>query len=418
MKLTSKFCSVLIFLMIIDWSIEDTERNVLEQILNYHPSNINALVARKVNEQNNETADVYVNLFVRMIETIDDKNAEIKMQVRLRMSWVDSRLSYQHLDEMKREPIDMIRLTDTSKVWIPDVFFSNEKQSHEHNLIQPNSFVRIYPNGTVLFSKRLSLTLSCPLNFKKYPHDAQVCIIRIAVYQSTRNSVNLRWKPNDSVQIVKNIHMKNFVLERFQATETISKSNGDDYSVVQVDFLFQRNFFCYFKKFYVPVVITVLISWVPLWLERVLILRIYVAMSTVMYLAWYYTVQDPDLSISYNTALHTWNAANFIFVILAALESLMIVFMIKTNKNAIKRIHPDDNDEFKMIPNDQNKSKVLDITDEKLNLDAEIMKIKTNFKICFINVHKEVQIIDAAARLFFPSAYTLFLFFYWITYQY
>lgn len=120
--------------------------------------------------------------------------------------------------------------------------------------------------------------------------------------------------------------------------------------MLNVDLHFSRDLFYYFKKYYLPVVVVVLISWIPLWLERVLILRIYIAISTVIFLGWYYTVQNIDLLISYNTALDSWNAANFIFVLLVALESIFITFMIKTNTNAIKRIHPDDSDEFKMLP--------------------------------------------------------------------
>ena len=78
-------------------------------------------------------------------------------------------------------------------------------------------------------------------------------------------------------------------------------------------------------------------------------------MSTVIFLAWYYTIQNTGLMNSYNTAVDIWNAANFIFVFLVALESTLIVFMIKTNSNLILRTHPDDNDEFKMLPHGPDK---------------------------------------------------------------
>ena len=50
-------------------------------------------------------------------------------------------------------------MTDPDKVWMPDTFFQNEKTGHFHNIIVPNVYVRIYPNGKVLYSIRSVLNL-------------------------------------------------------------------------------------------------------------------------------------------------------------------------------------------------------------------------------------------------------------------
>lgn len=47
-----------------------------------------------------------------------------------------------------------LTLNDPSKVWMPDLFFSNEREGHFHNIIVPNVYVRIFPNGWVLYSIR------------------------------------------------------------------------------------------------------------------------------------------------------------------------------------------------------------------------------------------------------------------------
>ena len=49
-----------------------------------------------------------------------------------------------------------------------------------HNVLVPNLYVRLYADGTVLFSIRVSLTLSCPMNLKMYPLDTQKCPMQIA----------------------------------------------------------------------------------------------------------------------------------------------------------------------------------------------------------------------------------------------
>ena len=73
-----------------------------------------------------------------------------------------------------------LMLTDPDKIWKPDLFFKNEKSGHFHEITQPNILLRIYPNGDVFYSIRMSLTLSCPMNLKYYPLDKQICGIQMA----------------------------------------------------------------------------------------------------------------------------------------------------------------------------------------------------------------------------------------------
>ena len=47
-----------------------------------------------------------------------------------------------------------LTLSDPSKVWMPDLFFSNEREGHFHTIIVPNVYVRIFPDGWVLYSIR------------------------------------------------------------------------------------------------------------------------------------------------------------------------------------------------------------------------------------------------------------------------
>ena len=73
-----------------------------------------------------------------------------------------------------------LTLTDPEKIWKPDLFFSNEKEGHFHNIIMPNVLLRIHPDGSVLYSIRISLVLSCPMHLKFYPMDKQTCSIKMA----------------------------------------------------------------------------------------------------------------------------------------------------------------------------------------------------------------------------------------------
>ena len=50
--------------------------------------------------------------------------------------------------------IKYLTMTDASKVWMPDTFFRNEKIGRFHTILTPNLYVRVFPNGNVLYSIR------------------------------------------------------------------------------------------------------------------------------------------------------------------------------------------------------------------------------------------------------------------------
>nr|CAD7437516.1 unnamed protein product [Timema bartmani] len=97
----------------------------------------------------------YVPLVVR--ETCDRRTEdgvlslqEYSVQLTFREQWLDERLKFNDFGGK----IKYLTLTDANRVWMPDLFFSNEKEGHFHNIIMPNVYIRIFPYGSVLYSIR------------------------------------------------------------------------------------------------------------------------------------------------------------------------------------------------------------------------------------------------------------------------
>ena len=77
-----------------------------------------------------------------------------------------------------------------------------------HNVLVPNLYVRLYADGTVLFSIRVSLTLSCPMNLKMYPLDTQKCPMQIASYGWATDDLVYIWKEKNPVQVKKTFNLE------------------------------------------------------------------------------------------------------------------------------------------------------------------------------------------------------------------
>ena len=65
-----------------------------------------------------------------------------------------------------------------SKIWRPDTYFLNGKDSYLHKVVVPNRFIRIAPTGKISYSQRLTVTARCQMDLRKFPLDTQVGPVR------------------------------------------------------------------------------------------------------------------------------------------------------------------------------------------------------------------------------------------------
>jgi len=79
---------------------------------------------------------------------------QYKMQLTFRMMWQDERLAYAHMTPDSNHLPYLTLAKPSSEVWMPDLFFSNELEGHYHDMLKPNTYTRIFPDGQVLYSTR------------------------------------------------------------------------------------------------------------------------------------------------------------------------------------------------------------------------------------------------------------------------
>ncbi|XP_050704620.1 glutamate-gated chloride channel-like [Eriocheir sinensis] len=123
------------------------EKQIIDEIIG--PGNYDKRI-RPAGANDTGPAVVHINIMIRNVQTISDVKMEYSIQITFREQWTDQRLTF---DNMQGR-IQYLTLTETDMVWMPDLFFKNEKEGHFHNIILPNLYIRIYPDGGVLYSIR------------------------------------------------------------------------------------------------------------------------------------------------------------------------------------------------------------------------------------------------------------------------
>ncbi|XP_015790733.1 glutamate-gated chloride channel isoform X1 [Tetranychus urticae] len=274
-------------------------------------------------------AIVRVNIYVRSISRIDDVAMEYALQITFREQWKDDRLQYHDLDGKIR----FLTLTDPDRIWKPDLFFSNEKSGHFHNIIMPNVLLRIYPNGEILYSIRISLVLFCPMDLRFFPLDKQDCEIKMASYGYTTEDLVFQWKRDDPVQVVKNLHLPRFGLSNYVTEYCTSRTNTGEYSCIVVRLTFKREFSYYLIQIYFPCVMLVIVSWVSFWLDpNAIPARVSLGVTTLLTMATQISGINASLPpVSYIKAIDVWTESCLTFVFGALLEFALVNYASRSD---------------------------------------------------------------------------------------
>ena len=76
---------------------------------------------------------------------------------------------------------DVITLSGdfAEKIWVPDTFFANDKNSFLHDVTERNKLVRLAGDGAVTYGMRFTTTLACMMDLHYYPLDSQNCTVEI-----------------------------------------------------------------------------------------------------------------------------------------------------------------------------------------------------------------------------------------------
>ncbi|CAD6184816.1 unnamed protein product [Caenorhabditis auriculariae] len=345
---------------------------------------------------------VTVNIYLRSISKIDDVNMEYSSQFTFREEWVDARLAYGRYEDDDTEVPPFVVLATSEKcrskptnLDARHVFFQNEKKLDGISSTNPTFLIRIHKDGSILYSVRLSLVLSCPMSLEFYPLDRQNCLIDLASYAYTTQDIKYEWKSTNPVQQKEGLwqSLPSFELQDVLTDYCTSKTNTGEYSCLRTRMVLRREFSYYLLQLYIPSFMLVIVSWVSFWLDKDSVpARVTLGVTTLLTM----TTQSSGINaklppVSYTKAIDVWIGVCLAFIFGALLEFALVNYAARKDMTQVsQRI-------MKQVPHDGYRAMPPGQT-------------RTSFccKI-FVRRYKErSKRIDVVSRLVFPIGYACF----------
>ncbi|CUT99575.1 glycine receptor subunit alpha 1 [Echinococcus multilocularis] len=285
----------------------------------------------------NESTVVKVNMKILAIFSVDVRNMDYYVDALLRQTWVDPRLMWEHLPEHASYTMPIVSPNLKDQVWLPDLFFRNGKDGYLHKMTLPNYLLRVYPNGKVLYSQKITMRFACQMELQNFPMDEQVCDINIGSYGYTFQELRFDWTDQNALELTKDLQISEFYtpanFTTIDCTEEASTSTGN-YTCLLVKFHLSRQLGSYLVTTYIPNALIIMVSWVSFWVPAdAAPARVPLGLLCLQGLCTQAVSISSSLPrVSYTKAIDVWLICSIIFVVSVMAEYAVALTVMNHEK--------------------------------------------------------------------------------------
>ncbi|XP_064652535.1 glycine receptor subunit beta-like isoform X3 [Lineus longissimus] len=351
---------------------------------------------------------VKLGIYINSFYSINEQTMDYSVNIYLRQTWYDPRLEFTPTDGLSEQ---MIKLEDGKwdELWVPDVFFRNEKSASFHHVTIPNRLMRLYNTGKIWYAMKISARLACSFRLHKYPHDTQECPMLLESFGYTSETVVFKFLDDRNPVAFDDmaLELPQFSLNGDPKLKDCSTNYSTGaYPCLQIKFILKRDIGYYLIQVYVPSILIVILSWVAFWINiEAIPARVSLGLLTVLTMTTQSSGARQGLPrVSYIKAIDVWMSMCLVFVFTSLLE--FAVVNVFSRKEIKLKSMPDP----ETIPMGE-MSRLVNIIVEN---GKEPRHTKT--MIPDPDGKTKARRIDKLSRRLFPMAFLIFNVIYWVFY--
>ncbi|XP_046745407.1 glycine receptor subunit alpha-4 isoform X3 [Diprion similis] len=320
---------------------------------------------------------VYFHVTVMGLDSIDENSMTYAADIFFAQTWKDNRL---RLPENMTSEYRLLEVDWLKNMWRPDSFFKNAKSVTFQTMTIPNHYLWLYKDKTILYmvkyvpidysiiiiyshylfrtdlfysliSKnpeivasqqtpniiiirfRLTLKLSCAMNFLIYPHDTQECKLQMESLSHTTDEMIFQWDPDVPLVVDENIELPQLQLVKNYTADCTQVYSTGNFTCLEVVFVLKRRLGYYLFHTYVPTCLIVIMSWVSFWIKpEAAPARVTLGVTSLLTLSTQHAKSQASLPpVSYLKAVDAFMSVCTIFVFMALMEYCLVNIVLGDN---------------------------------------------------------------------------------------
>ncbi|KAJ0171190.1 hypothetical protein K1T71_013389 [Dendrolimus kikuchii] len=274
----------------------------------------------KINEQ---PTTVNFHVTVMGLDSIDENSMTYAADIFFAQTWKDFRL---RLPENMTSEYRLLEVDWLKHMWRPDSFFKNAKSVTFQTMTIPNHYVWLYKDKTILYMVKLTLKLSCAMNFLIYPHDTQECKLQMESLSHTTDDLIFQWDPDVPLVVDENIELPQLELVQNRTADCTQVYSTGNFTCLEVIFKLKRRLGYHLFNTYIPTCLIVIMSWVSFWIKPdAAPARVTLGVTSLLTLSTQHAKSQAQLPpVSYLKAVDVFMSVCTVFVFMALMEYCLV----------------------------------------------------------------------------------------------
>ncbi|XP_064463803.1 uncharacterized protein LOC135374808 [Ornithodoros turicata] len=276
-----------------------------------------------------EQTQVNVSVLLLTLSSPDESSLKYEIEFLLHQRWEDGRLRFMDDDSRKGH---LNGLLHQDKVWKPDIYFLKHGE-FKTPLTPIHMSLRLYPNGTVVYTLRRHMTLVCQGNLKIFPFDNPKCPFAVESMSHEESQLKIDWSPTEpSINTATSMRSHNAYLAKNETGYCDKRHTWrGNYSCLRVLLVFTRDKTFYISTVFVPGIVLVTSSFISFWLDiNAVPARVMIGVTTMLNFC---TTTNSFRStlpvVSGLTAMNLWDGVCMFFIYASMLEFIIVNYLYR-----------------------------------------------------------------------------------------
>merc|ERR1719356_1431541 len=278
---------------------------------------------------------VKIGITLLSLQSPDESSLHYEVEFLLHQTWEDPRLA--HLKE-GRTP-HLRALSHQARIWKPDIFLI--KHGTFQSVSPSEVSLNIFENGTVFYTMRRHLVLNCEGDLHIFPFDSPMCDFNIESVFHTADKMQFLWSGRNKVPegepsgIIDSSKVLKYHNAYMIHNETLYCDEKEEwrgnYSCLKVRLHFTRDKGFYYTTVFAPGLVLVMSSFFTFWIEYdATPARVMLGVTTMLN---FFTTSNKFRSklpvVSNLTAMNLWDGVCMFFIYASFIEFILVNYLAR-----------------------------------------------------------------------------------------
>jgi len=214
--------------------------------------------------------NLHFTFSIREVSKVLDADQTLEIPMYFTVSWVDERLSVENNHKAWKTsttgPVNMsTEDAETLKLlWKPNLEIYGLQEFKKHNILSEMAGLRVSRSKRVTFDIKVTIVVSCQMNFNDYPFDDHICFFQVGSYFYDKNSMTCSSEFRDPKSA--NLQERNLQYEvsyrKLRRSRGIIQLHSGEYAACGFEVFLRRKHEPLIYQVYTPCCLFVFVSWI------------------------------------------------------------------------------------------------------------------------------------------------------------